>query len=199
MKKLVVLCLVFLLTAGVVVFSGGKKESAGEQTEAAAGLTYGKYREAPMLAEMVKAGKLPLVDERLPDNPKVIKPMNEIGKYGGTLRKIKYSGAGGMQYTTQESISQFTWDLSREIVGVAGVEPNLADKVEFSADYASVTIHLREGLKWSDGGPFTTEDFRFTWEDLWLNKDYPDSVDGYLKLEGKAPYALTCLIEADAR
>ncbi|MEO1017996.1 MAG: ABC transporter substrate-binding protein [Pseudomonadota bacterium] len=32
------------------------------------------------------------------------------------------------------------------------------------------TFHLREGHKWSDGQPFTTEDFRFFWEDVALNE-----------------------------
>ena len=187
MKKFTVFCLIFCLAVSSYVFSGGTSETGKKEAEPTAELIYGKYREAPMLAALVKAGKLPPVEERLPKNPKVIKPMHEIGKYGGTLRKIKFSGSGGMAYTTQEAISQFTWDLSREIVGVSGVEPNIADRVEFSADYSSVTIHLREGLKWSNGDPFTTEDFRFRWEDLWLNKDWPENVNGYLKLEGKAP------------
>ena len=34
-----------------------------------------KYKEAPMLAELVKAGKLPAVDQRLPANPLVVKPI----------------------------------------------------------------------------------------------------------------------------
>ena len=43
------------------------------------------YQEAPMLAEMVKAGKLPPLEQRLPENPLVEKPVSEIGKYGGKL------------------------------------------------------------------------------------------------------------------
>src|SRR5690606_13799082 len=31
-------------------------------------------------------------------------------------------------------------------------------------------FHLRPGHKWSDGQPFTTEDFRFWWEDIALNE-----------------------------
>src|SRR5262245_17527305 len=45
-----------------------------------------KYHEAPMLADMVKAGKLPPVDQRLPKNPMVLEPVEEVGQYGGTWR-----------------------------------------------------------------------------------------------------------------
>ena len=43
-----------------------------------------KFGEAPMLAELVKAGQLPPVEERLPQNPVVVQPIDEIGKYGGS-------------------------------------------------------------------------------------------------------------------
>jgi peptide/nickel transport system substrate-binding protein len=44
----------------------------------------GAYKEAPMLADMVAAGNLSPVDERLPSNPRVIPVVEEIGEYGGT-------------------------------------------------------------------------------------------------------------------
>src|SRR3989475_10377542 len=40
-------------------------------------------KEAPQLAELVKAGKLPPVAERVGQDPVVIKPLREVGKYGG--------------------------------------------------------------------------------------------------------------------
>ncbi len=45
------------------------------------------FKEAPALAELVKAGKLPPVDQRVSADPLVIKPVHEIGKYGGTWRR----------------------------------------------------------------------------------------------------------------
>src|SRR6266508_3401674 len=47
-----------------------------------------KFAEAPVLAEMVKAGKLPPVEKRLPDEPMVVKPLQSIGRYGGTWRRV---------------------------------------------------------------------------------------------------------------
>ena len=45
------------------------------------------YQEAPMLAARVASGDLPPVEERLPDDPLVITPVESIGKYGGTWRQ----------------------------------------------------------------------------------------------------------------
>ena len=52
-----------------------------------------KLGEAPMLAELVKAGKLPPVEQRVPDEPLVIKPLESIGKYGGIWRRA-FTGPG---------------------------------------------------------------------------------------------------------
>jgi hypothetical protein len=52
-----------------------------------------KFSEAPMLAELVKQGKLPAVTERIPKEPLVIKPVHEIGRYGGTWRR-GFTGPG---------------------------------------------------------------------------------------------------------
>ena len=52
-----------------------------------------------MLAELVKAGKLPPVEQRVPEEPLVIKPMREIGKYGGTWRRGFTGSATGRTST----------------------------------------------------------------------------------------------------
>jgi len=44
-------------------------------------------QEAPMLKALVDAGNLPPLAERLPANPFVVDPLNEVGAYGGTLRR----------------------------------------------------------------------------------------------------------------
>src|ERR1700743_1765217 len=45
------------------------------------------FHEAPQLAEQVKAGKLPPVEQRIPQEPMVLKPLRSIGKYGGIWRR----------------------------------------------------------------------------------------------------------------
>ena len=44
------------------------------------------FRQSPVLDELVAAGELPPVAERLPDDPVVVEPYGEIGRYGGTAR-----------------------------------------------------------------------------------------------------------------
>ena len=49
-----------------------------------AGIT--RFFESPMLAVKVAAGTLPPLEQRLPHDPFVIVPADEIGRHGGTLR-----------------------------------------------------------------------------------------------------------------
>src|SRR2546430_12623016 len=63
----------------------GKLEGAEVVTDPA--LIPKTFKEAPQLAELVKAGKLPPVQERIGQDPLVVKPLREIGKYGGTWRR----------------------------------------------------------------------------------------------------------------
>lgn len=53
--------------------------------------------EAPMLAELVKAGTLPALVDRLPKNPLTLKPVNKVGKYSNSLDNppMKEDGAMG--------------------------------------------------------------------------------------------------------
>ena len=65
----------------------GAAPTAAPTTAPAAAPAAGKYKEAPLLADLVKAGKLPAVEQRLPASPRVLKPLEEIGQYGGTWRR----------------------------------------------------------------------------------------------------------------
>ena len=49
--------------------------------------------------------------------------------------------------------------------------PNIARGWEVSPDGRVTTLLLRRGMKWSDGQPFTADDFVFWFEDLYQNKD----------------------------
>jgi len=117
-----------------------------------------------MLAELVAAGQLPPVDERLPRNPVVLDGVAGIGNYGGTIRRgymgvSDYWGPNKMQ---QVSLTWFNSDLS--------LRPDLAESWEVNEDATQWTFHLREGTKWSDGTPFTTKDMKW-WYDNVLNHE----------------------------
>ena len=57
------------------------------------------------------------------------------------------------------------------VISIALHEPGLLKSWDISTDGKTLTWHLREGLKWSDGMPFTSEDLQFWWEDLALNSN----------------------------
>ncbi len=123
------------------------------------------YQEAPQLAELVKAGKLPAVEERLPEEPLVVEPIEGIGKYGGTWNRgftgIKdYHAFGRLVY---DPILRWPRDPKDP------VQPGLAKEWKWSEDGKTLTLHLRKGLKWSDGHPFTTADITFWWYDIELD------------------------------
>src|SRR5437764_197676 len=61
-------------TTAPLAVSNAAPAAAATTAPAASGAA-SKYKESPDLAELVKAGKLPPVDQRLPTNPRVIKPL----------------------------------------------------------------------------------------------------------------------------
>lgn len=57
-----------------------------------------------------------------------------------------------------------------------------------SEDDRRFTLHLREGHKWSDGTPFTSEDIRFWYEDIALNeKLQPAGLPAFMLADDKPP------------
>ena len=126
-----------------------------------------------MLAELVKAGKLPPVEQRVPEEPMVIKPLESIGKYGGTWRRGFTGPADGENGNRIMSIDKLIfWDYqgTKQKPGTCrgGRSPTAA---------RTITFFLRKGHKWSDGAPFTADDFMFWYEDIYGNKDLDADAD----------------------
>ncbi len=135
----------------------------GQATAVAAQTT--KYKEAPMLASMVQAGKIPPVDKRLPDNPYVVPhPWLTTGKYGGMLQLIcsDKTDKGTTQYVQE---SMYGHSLLRWLKDGLEIGPGLVESFENNADLSEFTLHFRKGLKWSDGQPWSVDDILFWWED----------------------------------
>jgi peptide/nickel transport system substrate-binding protein len=128
-----------------------------------------------MLAERVAAGELPPVAERLPVNPLVVEPYERIGQYGGTWRTVLLGGGDNMHLArtvSYEGLLRFTpaWD---------GVIPNVAESFEVNEDATEITFHLRQGIRWSDGHPFTAADIMFWYEDVVMNRELTPAVPGW--------------------
>lgn len=130
-------------------------------------------QEAPMLSDMVTAGDLPKVEERLPiAADMMIEPVfDAIGKYGGDLHfpwrgsKDKWT----LEKITEEALFRFKQDGS-------GIEPNVAKGYQVNDDATVYTIYLREGMKWSDGVPFTADDVIFYYHEMVLKETFGKSV-----------------------
>ena len=144
-----------------------------------------QYSEAPMLAELVKAGQLPAVDERLPANPMVMPVVEMIGSYGGTFRR-GFSGVSdrfGPTKCQDRGIAWYDQNLN--------IQPRMAESWELSADAKEWTLHLREGMKWSDGEPFGAKDIMWWWENEATNTTiYPAINSAFFSGAAKTPMTL---------
>jgi ABC-type transport system substrate-binding protein len=115
-----------------------------------------------MMVDLVKAGKLPAVDQRLPTDPEVVSDREAIGEYGGELRMTMFDPVWWVSAydLIVERMLVYSDKDGRTIV------PNVIAGWEVTPDGKTYTLKLRKGMKWSDGQPFTTEDVRFWWEDF---------------------------------
>ena len=151
--------LAFLLAAMALLAGGVGESKTGAAAQAEA------KGEAPMLAALVKDGKLPPVSQRLPAEPLTVKAVESVGRYGGTWhrgwRGIKdFHCFGRIIY---EPMLRWPRDPKDP------VQPGLAKKWEWSDGGKTLTLYLRKGLKWSDGAPFSVDDIIFWWQDIELD------------------------------
>jgi len=144
------------------------------------------YSEAPALAEAVAAGDLPPVEERLPSNPLVIEPVDEVGTYGGTIRRA-FTGPGD-----SNNYVRWVYDaLVRFDSEGAEIVPHLLEGWESSDDFTTWTLNMREGAKWSDGDDFTADDIMFYYNGVVLNEDLTPSTPAWLANTDGTPATFT--------
>ncbi len=141
-------------------------------------------KETPMFAEQVKSGALPAVDKRIPQQPWVVKHFaggDGPGRQGGDLNMLVASARDTRLMTIYSYTRLIIYDENFKL------KPDLLESYE-EKDGREFTFKLRAGHKWSDGHPFTTEDFRFFWEDVANNKDLSRSGPSVeLIIDGKPP------------
>ena len=140
--------------------------------------------ETPSLAEDVVAGRRPPVAARLPRSPRIVDPARfggSNGVHGGSLRllmsqpkdtrmMVVYGYARLVGYTTD-------WQLVPDLLSAAEAEEGRI-----------FTFRLRPGHRWSDGRPFTSEDFRFWWQHVANNAELtPGGLERYLLVDGAPP------------
>ena len=162
-KRIAALFLALLMTAILLAGCGGNDSdpgpgqsgSSGTDQDTSGGQPEGDtVKEAPVLAEMASAGTIPALADRLPAGADVYveaaySPKDETPVYGGTMR----TNNTGMWY-----LGPICEEPLFRMLDDGTVEPNVAKSYELSDDGLVYTIHLREGMKWSDGTPFTASD-----------------------------------------
>ena len=132
------------------------------------------------------AGKLPPLADRLPKEPLVYKTANQpdgTGVYGDVMRHViggrpegwnfwagQSYGWGGIDIGLVECLTR-TGPLFEVNASDLQPMPNLAKGWEWSEDGKTLTVHLIEGAKWSDGAPFTTADTEFYFNDVVIDPD----------------------------
>ncbi|TCK08628.1 ABC transporter substrate-binding protein [Marinobacterium mangrovicola] len=122
---------------------------------------------AELNARIAGNPELPALANRIPQEPLVVVPYSEVGRYGGVLdgiSKATESGTSDLLSVRHVNLLRFSDDLST-------VVPNVAKSWDWNDDYTELTLKLREGHKWSDGAPFTAEDIVFWYNNLILDKN----------------------------
>ncbi|MBU3738854.1 MAG: ABC transporter substrate-binding protein [Rhodoferax sp.] len=137
-------------------------------------------KEAPALAKLVGEGKLPALAQRVSANPLVIRA-EQVGVYGGSLRRGLRGSAdhnGILRLVGNQGLVR--WNLA-----FTEVLPNVAHKWDVNANSTEFTFHLRRGMRWSDGKPFTADDILFSIEDCAKNSELYKSVPSTLVIANK--------------
>jgi peptide/nickel transport system substrate-binding protein len=143
-----------------------------------------KLIETPMLQPDVDAKKLPPVKLRLPDNPLVVTmdgKTTELGQHGGTLNMLIGRARDVRMMMVYGYARLVGYDTNLKIV------PDILESIDSKEDRI-FTMKLRKGHKWSDGQPFTSDDFRYFWEDVANDKDLsPAGPPANLLVDGAPP------------
>ncbi|MFC7625580.1 ABC transporter substrate-binding protein [Microlunatus sp. GCM10028923] len=150
---------------------GGGSESSGGGSTAKGSVTEPlpkpkAFQQSPSL----EGGKLPPVEERLPENPYVI-PHRwiEAGNYGGRLNMNVFGTTGAGKAGSDREFF-YGHSILRYLNDGQDVGPGLAEKWESNDDASEWTFYFRKGLKWSDGEPWTTENIIWWWEKFILDQ-----------------------------
>ncbi|WP_293807733.1 ABC transporter substrate-binding protein [uncultured Bosea sp.] len=122
--------------------------------------------DSPFFADRVSSGALPPIAARLPATPRIIdleKLGRQSGRHGGNIRMLMGDQRDIRMMTLYGYTRLMVYDINLELV------PDVLESCDVE-DGRIFTLRLRQGHRWSDGSPFTSEDFRYWWEDVANNK-----------------------------
>ncbi len=169
-----------VILAAVALLAGMVAASAQND----AGVPVTTAQEGPYFRSDVANGKLPPIAKRLPDHPRVMDMTalkRETGRPGGTWRMLMGDQRDLRMMTVYSYARLVVFDNELKFV------PDILDSIDVDND-KTFTLHLRTGHRWSDGEPFTAEDFRYYWEDVANNATLsPSGPNPALLVKGKLP------------
>ncbi len=141
-------------------------------------------QESAFWNQEVEAGNLPVAADRVPDMPLVV-DMAAKGRTPGVQ-----GGVLNTMVTRSKDIRQMVVYGYARLVGYGEdytLEPDILMGFE-NEENRKFTMSLRPGHKWSNGAPFTAEDFRYWWEDVANNPLLsPAGPPDFLMVEGQPP------------
>ena len=140
------------------------------------------YREAPMLTKRVQRGELPPLEQRLPQEPMVVEPIDEIGQYGGTWHRMMKGSSDFHAYGRCVYEQILRWKATPD--GGTEIGPGLVREWEYTNGDKTLILHLRQGMKWSDGHAFSADDILFWWEKIARNKNLHSSIPSFWQPNG---------------
>jgi peptide/nickel transport system substrate-binding protein len=146
-------------------------------------LAQARFIDPPMFAEDIKAGKLPPAARRLPEAPLAAKPGpgQATGQHGGSLNMLIGRSRDVRMMVVYGYARLVGYDQKFNIV------PDILESIDVKGDRV-FTMKLRKGHRWSDGQPFTTDDFRYFWDDVANNKELsPTGPPSDLLVNGEPP------------
>lgn len=119
-----------------------------------------------------------------PEEPRVVNfddLQKSIGKKGGSIDILMGKWKDIRQMTIYSNARLVSYDQTFSL------SPDLLKSVDNDGQ-KSFTLNLRKGHKWSDGTPFTTEDFRYWWENVANNEELePAGPPAAMLVDGKGP------------
>jgi len=123
-------------------------------------------KETPSLAADVQSNKLPPVAQRVPQEPLVVQELSgkEAGRSGGEINMLMATARDVRMMVVYGNARLVAYDDKLQL------KPDLLEKLDIE-EGRIFTLRLRQGHRWSDGQPFTTEDFRYWWEDVANNRE----------------------------
>ena len=134
-------------------------------------------------------------------------------KSGGTLRMPLSNNPPSASLLEESTIAVMqgfmpvynnlvVFDQKEKMARPETIRPDLATEWSWSSDNKVLTLKLRQGVKWHDGKPFTSEDVKCTWDMIqekrpnnWRKNTHKDWYENLKEVTAVGPYEVKFTLE----